>query len=365
MANSYEIRLADAFGVQLAVLDSFSSCVYARTVNDYGTLSLVLPPIYPISLFKEDGRISIYRSINGAPAYLEMETIWFIRKITQRSPDSGEDTIEIEAYDALYLLTSRTIAYATDTFESSKTVFADDMMKEIIDENVGASATDTARDLSTYLSIQANLSAAPSISKEFARRNYVLDLLQEIAQASKTAGTYLAFDIVAPTATTLEFRTYTQQRGTDHRFPGGSPPLLIGDVYNNLTNVEYTNDFTDEVTYVYAVGRGEVTATSSDTTRINVSPFNRREQSINTTNAATVAAIIDEADAGVRAGRPRVYFSGQLIDTPQATYGLHYRFGDYVTASYRGQSIDCRIDSIQVTLADGKETIATQLRSDD
>lgn len=364
MANVYDIRLADAFGVELTVLDSFTTCEYARTVNDYGTLKLVLPPSYPISLFKEDGRIAIYRSINGAPAYLEGETIWFIRKIVQNSPDSGEKTIEIEAYDAVYLLTSRTIAYATNTFESNKTVFADDMMKEIVDENLGSAATDTDRDLSAYLSIQANLSAAPSISKEFAHRNDVLELLQEIAQASFTAGTYLAFDLVAPTQSTLEFRTYTGQRGTDHRFPNGTPPLLIGDDYNNLTNVVYANDFTDEVTYVYAVGRGEITATSSDTTRINLSPFNRREQSINATNTATTAALIDEADAGVRNGRPRVFFSGELIDTPQATYGLHYRLGDYVTASYSGQSIDCRIDTIQVTLAGGKETIKTLLRSD-
>jgi hypothetical protein len=37
----------------------------------------------------------------------------------------------------------------------------------------------------------------------------VLTVLQEIAEASAEAGTRIYFDIVAPTVSTLEFRTYS------------------------------------------------------------------------------------------------------------------------------------------------------------
>jgi hypothetical protein len=80
-------------------------------------------------------------------------------------------------------------------------VAADDLLKTIVRDNMGSAAPDYrgqyGRQLTTALfAIQANLTQAQLVSKDFAWRP-MFPVLQEIAQASTQAGTYLCFDVVA------------------------------------------------------------------------------------------------------------------------------------------------------------------------
>lgn len=365
----YEILLLDPFGVQLAVLDGFTSLDYVRTVNGVGSLSLTIPKMYDDLMFRGndiniDSRIEIRRRIGSGSFQLDTSTQWLIRNAKKILTDKGDRYTTLSAKDVNDLLDRRIVAYASGSAQAEKTTVCDDLIKAIVRENLGSSATDTARDWSSYLAVQADLSLAPSIGKAFSRRN-VLQVLQEIALSSYQAGTYLAFDVVATSQSQLEFRTYIGQRGIDHRWPTSTSPLLFGAEFGNLTDIVRGYDHSEEVTYGYSGGQGQgasrAIGTASDSVRIGQSPFGRIEQFSDARQTSSATLLADEADMIVKNGLPKNTFEARIIDTPQATYGLHYGFGDYVTAVFEGESIDCRIEKIRVQVKDGQETITTKI----
>ena len=363
----YEIRIQDASGNTLLALDQWQSLDYARTVNNVGALTLRLPPTLALTYFKRDGRIFVYRSIPNMPPRIDLQTYFLITRVQQVLTEQGERYIEIGAMDAMHLLKRRIVAYAAGSSQAVKSAAADDLMKAIVRENLSSSATDTSRQLAASLfSVTANTSQAPTVAKAFSRRT-VLDVLRDVADASATAGTYLAFDVVW-NGTGLEFRTYTKFRGVDHRYPSGTNPVLLSAEAGSLTRASYQVDYTDEVTVAYAGGQGEgtdrVVASSIDTTRATLSPFARCESWQDARQNTSSTAVQDEADAALRAGRPRITFDCTVnADAPGALYGRDYGFGDVVTAQAFGQSVDCRVDGVRVTVTPDSETVAATLRS--
>jgi hypothetical protein len=166
--------------------------------------------------------------LDSGREYLDTDTVWLIKKVTQQVSGSGLQSITIEADTPLCILREpgRFVNYFAGQPQSVYAAApADNAIKQIARENIGSSAGVT-RDLSAYISIDPNLSLGASVAKSFAVRD-CLKVMQEFADASQQAGAYIAFDIVATSAQSLIFRTFTQQRGVDHRFPGGLNPVLI------------------------------------------------------------------------------------------------------------------------------------------
>jgi hypothetical protein len=370
----YELQLQSSGGDTLAVLGGpgtgtagVLALSYARAVNTVGNLTLTLPPSIPLSYLQRDGRILVYRSVPGVPPALDMEAVWFIVGVRQTLAESGEEAIEVRAVDAVDLLRRRIVAYAAGSSQAVKSAAADNLIKAIVRENLSTSATDSARVLpSSLFRVSADTSQGPTIAKAFSRR-VVLDVLREVADAATQAGTYLAFDVVW-SGDCLEFRTYTQWRGVDHRFPGGLNPIILSPDTGSLTAVEYGIDYADEVTAGYVGGQGEesarVVGSAVDTARATLSPFARCEAWSQNTNTADAAVLADDADALVRAGRPRIVFSGTVnADAPGATYGRDYGFGDVVTAQAFGAVVDCRIDAVSVQVTADRETVGIVARS--
>ena len=366
---TYSVYLCDPYGVRLADASAFVSLKYTRVVNNSSTAILILPSDFDTSLIRiPDGRMEIWRKVPGSSReVLDTETTWLIKKLRYDQDDHGKVAIRVEADTPLCILRDPgkfvdISALADPTFSDP----LDDAMKNLVLQNAGSFAT-AARDLTTYLTVAPYLSRAPTVTKTFPWRD-VLKTLQELGAASAQEGTYLAFDIVAPTPDTLQFRTYTGQRGVDHRFPSGINPVLIGPAFGNVGACYLELDYRNEVTYALAGGKGELTArltgSAQDTTRIGASPFGRREHFVNAASYDTTTGLAGEAEAAVRAGRPRSIFQGKLIDTPDTRYGVHWGWGDFVTVQAFGQSFDCRIEAITVTVERGKETIDVTLRND-
>lgn len=80
--------------------------------------------------------------------------------------------------------------------------------------------------------------------------------------------------------TDLRFRTYTGQRGIN-RTLSSPAPLLIGEAYGNLINLDDDADSTEVTSYVYAGGKGEneerIIGEATDATIAAVGPFSRVE----------------------------------------------------------------------------------------
>jgi hypothetical protein len=369
---SYSVFLDDTFGNRLADASNFLALEYSRVVNSVSTLKLTLPGDFNMQyVINPDGRIEVWRKLDSGREYLDTDTVWLIKKVTQKIEASGLQTIVVEADTPLSILREpgRFVAYAAGT---SQAVYAaapaDNQIKELARDNIGSDAI-TQRNLSAYISIDANLGLGASVAKSFALRD-CLKTMQEFADASTTSGTYVAFDIVATTPTTLVFRTFTQQRGVDHRFPSGINPVIISPEMGNLGEITFSKDYRGEITFVSAGGKGEgsdrLFASAQDTTRIGASPFGWREYFKDATQYDSTTGLAAEAQAILRSGRAKVIFQGRLIDTPDSRYGVDWAWGDFVTAQAFGQLIDCRIDAVSVSVKPGAgyERIDAWLRSD-
>lgn len=371
----YACYLCDPFGVRLGDASNFISLKYARAVNDVSSMTLVLPGSFNTQLIRApDGRIEIWRKLpDSAREILETETTWLIKKVTQNHDGSGGKTLIIEADSPLCLLREpgRFANYTTAAAAATLTDPFDDMCKSFVNSNIGAGVSSArslaGADLSALVSIAPDFSLAPSNTKQVAWRE-CLKVLQEIVTASAQQNTYLAFDIMAPTPGTLEFRTYIGQRSADHRFPGGINPVIISPDFGNMGECSLSTDWRGEITYALAAGRGEgasrMTASAQDTARSGASPFGYREKFVNATAYDTTTGLTAEAQAVVRQGRPRTIFKGRILDVPGSRYGVHWAWGDFVTVQAFGQSFDARIEAIEVTVAKGRESINAWVRGD-
>lgn len=369
-----EARVCDAFGSLLAIVANFAdgadgaALEYTLNVGQVGALSLTVPASFNTNLFKVDGRIGIWRTVANRPPALDGEAAWLIRRI-----EYTPNYTKVTALHANSILDRRIVAYAAGSSYASKAATAaDDLIKTIVSENFGSGISganrdgaETQADVSAYLTIAANLTRGASIAKGFARRR-VGDVVRELCEASTTAGTYLTAEIVAPTETTLELRTYTTQRGVDHS-ASSAQPVILSKERGNLENIRLVEDHTDEVTFAIAGGQGEqsnrLIATTADTTRMGISPFGRIEKFVDMSNVSDSAQLQDDADAAVRNGRARITFTADLIETPATTRGIHFDLGDIVTAEFRNIQYDVRLDVIGVSVTKGEVRSRIQLRN--
>lgn len=369
MSGGYRVTLFDPFGGNPLVLDEVASLTWARTVNSVGALALTLPLRYPLARFARDGRLLVERqAVAGGAWRVVGETIWFVRRAVRATGATGERTLQVTAFDALHLLGRRIVAYAAGSAQASKGGAADDLIKAVVRENLGGLATDAGRDLSGYLTVAPDVGAGASVEKAFSRRN-VLTVCQELAAASAEGGRYVAFDVVADGPDALTFRTYAGQRGADHRWPGGSPPVLLSPEAGTLEMVTTVFDATDEVTFVYVGGQGEgearAVATATDGARAAASPFNRIEAFRDARNTEDEGALQDEAAARLREGRPRRLFEAAVVETAGLRFGVDFGFGDFVTAQHERERLDCRIETVRVAVVGGEERVEVRLRSEE
>lgn len=372
MAVFTTLRLGDPFGVPLAEVANYASLdvVLNCAPGGVGVLESTLPLSFDSALLLGDGRIGVWRAINGRAPYLDNGAIYQIRYL-----DIGPESIFVRAYHASSLLDRRIIAYSAGSSYTTKAAApADDLIKTFVNENmlagiVGADrdGVETYADVSAYLTKQANLSQGASVAKSAARRR-LLDVCTDLAQASATAGTYLTFEVYAASETTLELRTYATQRGVDRR-AGTANPVILSSLRGNLTDAHLVIDYTESASFIVAGGQGEETArligTAFDSVRASQSPFGRIERFRDASNVSTQAAVDDEADSQLRSARPTILFTGELVETPALTRGIDFDLGDIVTAEHpqSGQQFDVRLDMIRETINSSGRRLACGLRS--
>lgn len=349
MAN-YELWLCRDDGARLTMLEDTVNFAYNRVLHDVGSCEVVMPSTFPQSWLAVDRRIEIWRQPVSGP--LRLERSYFLRKWRDKTNASGVRTIALVGFDANYLLKGRTVAAQAASAQADMTDEADDMCKEIVRDSMGADA-DAARQWTTYVSVRANAGAGPSLTKGFSRRN-VLSVLKDLANAAEAAGTPIYWDLVEVGTGGWEFVTSTSQPGIDHSYPGGIIPVHLGIEHGNLYEPSLEHDYSEEVTYAYAGGQGEEAArviqTAEDTARSGRSLFGRREGFADARNEDTTAGVLAEARRMLNESRPRLRFTATILDTTGCRYGVHWRFGDKLTAYYAGQSFQCIVRAVNVSV---------------
>lgn len=370
MQSAYALEIQSPEGEMLAIVDQFEALDYILTTNGVPVLNVTLTEDFNFNLLRLDGRVLVRRHVAepGTPGVrTQAETPWpfFIRYRARGTDENGRKGIVVKAFAPTHLLASRNVAYNAGTTQASKSGKAGDVMKAIVRENLGNLATDTARDLSAWLSVQADKGDGATVEKKFARQE-VLSTLRDLALQSANGGTLIYFDIVA-NGILLEFQTYTGQRGRD-RGLGSDNPLILSVKNGTLADLIYEEDARDEENYIYAGGQGEESArtikTAQNDGRIRLSPFNRREGWVEARQYATDSGVQAAADTELYGRRARRRISGTVVNSPGAVYGLHWRWGDKAVVADQDIKINCRIETVGVSVTADKEDIRAVLRGE-
>lgn len=371
MSTRTTVRLADPFGEPLVEIPEYTKLDYVLncTPGGIGALELTLPTSFDTNLLRRDGRLGVWRSVAGRPPALDNGAIYLLSAIETTSAET-----KITAHHATSLLKRRIVAYWADSSYSSKVGPADDLIKAFARENLGSSivgadrdGNDFMADVSAYLSIQGDLGQGVIMSKAAARRN-LHEVATELAEESIGWGTYLTFEVFAPTERTLQLRTYTGQRGVDRR-AGTADPVILGEARGNLEQVRVTRDYTDEATFVIAGGAGEqqqrLIQTAASFDRMAISPFGRIERFADFSNVTSTPGLRDDAEGVLWNARPRLTFQGKYIQTPDTIRGLDFDLGDMLTAEdpRTGIQFAVRVDIIRESITREKQTTELILRS--
>lgn len=299
-----------------------------------------------------DKRLILERAGVNVPT-LRTESTCFVR-----FPLYGHDTFSIRAYGPEYILSGRIVAYAAASAQASKTDNIDDMMKSIVVQNLGASATDTTRIISG-ITVAADLAAGISTSKDFAHRN-VLTILKDLQEQSRNLGTEIFFRMTQ-NGTGWIFTTHAIRLGADRRGLG----LNLSEDNENFILDSVGEDASEEISYQYAGGAGteatRLIGTASDSARIAISPYNRREGFYNNSQAKTQASADSEAQQELGKHRPMHYFSGSIQERNNWRYGVEWDFGDILRAEHLGHTYDVMVRKVQIDITPDGETISARV----
>lgn len=382
MTIEYQARLEDTIGRHLYTFENFvdptdgggAGLDYVLNVGKPAALLLTVPGSTNPDLFQIDNRILPMRSIHGRNFYNDNQSCYLIRK--RYFTDSW---MRITAYHANELLDRRGVLYNTGSaFANKAAAVAGNQIKAYVRENIGASISaadrdgvETLADLVTagYLTIEANKGDGVSNVKT-SDRGSLLGVIQDIADNSTQDGTYMSFSMLYGSDKTFFFVTRAGQWGQDKR-AGMPSQVILSPERGNLENWSYEEDYSNEVTFAVAGGRGQnderIIQTAFDSTRASISPFNRRERYFDAPGADATADVLVAAKAALRAGKPKISFTGDLIETPDATRGIHFDLGDIVTARVtvirRPIQFDCRLDTIYVSIRGGSQKSRVDLTS--
>lgn len=372
MSSTYFVVYDPTGKIQLSgAVRDYHKLERSRAEMTVGQMVTTLP-VYYNSLFmlgddlRVDTQIRIFRSIGDQPAKLDLDTFWFVQEATEVQDSGGQEYLEVRAEDSIGLLNRRVVPYEETDSQSDKTGPAGNLMKAFVRENFGALATDTARNLSTYMTVAADVGDGPTIDVAV-KRPTILAALQEVSNTAAQQGSYISFDVICdPNTGQMQFRTYPNQRGNDRRQSSGNQ-VSIGRNRGNLTDVKLTYSHADEVNYVYAlggsIGNVKISEERQDSPRVLASPFNRREYVLSDGNEIDLDVLDNVADAYLRLHRPRRFISGTLVETDNFVYDLNYGYGDYLTIDDRYRSFDARLSAIGITDENG-ETIKAGLAGD-
>jgi len=262
MTTDYTVGLKDSSGNDRDAWTDFIKLSYGRKLNDLGRLSCTMPiraGINPV-IVRRDYHLVIYRSVDGATPYLDMDTWWIIDSVDW---DIDNHVVTFEAGDLLHILKRRIVGYTSQTPYADKTfvelaiagrglLTADDMMKEYVSQNIGPTAIDSVRTIAA-ITIQPDVSLAPNAELQGAWRE-LIQVCQDIANQSAGLGTNIYFDIVPVGSRTFEFRVYNNVRRMNRSSSGPNPTYFSSDT--NLVDTHLRWDYRDEKTHWYLSGEG-------------------------------------------------------------------------------------------------------------
>lgn len=389
MSRVYTLPLRDPTNATLVADLSDNQLELSATanLNNSGTCTITLIHCdYPLDLFDEDQILNVWVKPDGANQFLLGDRSWFLEYFAEVQDETGRRNIELIFGDGNKLMDRRIVAYPSEQGQTeTNNEPCDDVIKRVARQNGAVTANtgsyniaapDNDRSMQVAFQVQADAGAAPGITKVLEHKT-LLPLFQELTAFSEANGTRLYFDVVQINPAALpvvELQTFIGQRGVDRtQATGGANARVISPDNGTIGTYRLANDYRKTARRSYVGSRGDgggrtfATATEAGLAAyLAAHPLALREKFKNVSGldageANFAAKLQTEADTQLQANLPFVQLDGTIAEGDGFRFGVDWRFGDRVTAAVNGVLFDVDINSLTVTLADGRETIAASL----
>lgn len=355
----WEVWLSYPSGVRLGLLDFALGWQFTPVVNGEGYFNVLLP-------------VDELRELLGGTVVVPLDAVVEFRRGAwgQRSrevftgmfrkPTFDRETVLLEGKGLNHLLKRRHVLYAAGSAEARKTAAADDFMKAVVRENLGASAGTGRSWTGMGFEVAADVGLGPSITRGVAWDN-VFAVCQELSQASVETGPRVFFEVQRAGDTTFRFVTSVNQPGQDRT--GAMVPF--GVAFGTLENPVLTVDRMEEVNTVTVAGGGQgaqrltvevAAAWAGD------SPWNRCEGVVDRRDTIDATELTGSGNEAVNVYKPRKVFSGELTDSLQARWVEDWNVGDRVTVTHVGDVFEGVVMGASATVNKQGEALAETVR---
>lgn len=326
-----------------------------------------------VPLFETDCQIEIYRRVlNTIPAsgwYLEWEGLFVGEE--RRINEHGDKTFTAHFASPLDLAFREEISYYAGTSYTDKVGDGESVIKEFVEENIGPSAVINLVAGRKYSGVRPGLTVESNSGRgsDWTGQRSWKNLGKVIAAIAQQTG--LAIDIVGTGAATWEFRVYEGQRGEDRSNQGlvsatglngaGNPPIIFSDKRNNIKNVVYSRHHGSEINTVVVLGPGDDDARQitvvEDDDAINESPWNRRVDSTNASQEATEDGRTAKGNEELTSNAAKETFTFEPVQSRSLAYGVHYWWGDVITAQIDDIVRHKKLIGVKITINDSGEKV--------
>jgi hypothetical protein len=372
----YTVGVRGTDGTLKALFDSWSDAggglQYTKTLDNIGSYSFAISmDDTRRQFFVKDAFIEIRRSVTDKGLASYTDFVGLHRDVQESVDQDGRRLFISKGPDLNHLLKRGIIGFFTDDPLASQNTFADDAMKNFVDQNIGPSASAPPRykdHIFPSLSIEALVGASPIWSGSRGFQN-LADVVHEIAIASLT-DYQITLDAWSPLSMT--FRTYYPYLGLDRSQSGhsaGTTPAIFSLTANNMSNPQLTVNSTDEITSVLVLGQGsqdnrvyEVVlddGTPPTDGHINDSPWNDIEDSFSQPQDGIVESLTQAGLYELQHKSTKQDVTFTVLNSSQLVYGRDYNFGDLVTVTFDtliGAQFDTRITGVAISVAAGQES---------
>ena len=384
MWSSYTIDLYSPAGVHVQPIETWQSITLTRTVNAVGAMTIAIaydPRLW--SRIRKDSIFDVWRRASNGARKRVMDTVWLVAQRNLSLASDGTWQMTFTCVDCMDIL--RRWLVLTPMPATDPAWLADDwtgLSAGILVEACVIGSMGTSRGNLPNVVVEPNTDLGCGSDAGGSPMTYdpsnmsALSAIQAICQASTQAGYYLCVDWLPLSITTWSFQIYAGQRGTD-RSPGSPVPLLLSAEGGDISHANYTEDYSSSVSYmvcggqkqVKAVGTGatqvQITASATNTALESLGPFAHTEGHISSQNSIdTTGTLLLQAQHALRLHRPHIALSNATImQTPSCEPGVHFDFGDMVSASFGPVQFTARIDSLTLSVdaSKGQEQVTTSL----
>lgn len=389
IAPRYYVRLLTQLGVQDDVFDYVTSIEMNKILNGVGSYTLEFDDLAEerMNRFTVDSQVEIFRSVPGAGLDWYNEFEGFHRAEEEELEKDKRQIFKSLGVGFNSLLQRTNIAYKEGTIRADKYAVAETVIKEYVEENCGAAATiANGREVDgvfPHFSVQTDHGRGVLWSGSKAFEN-LLDAIKAVSDYAE-----IDFDVIRTGYPGFTFLTYNLLKGADRTTIGldsstaknaaGNAPVILSVDLGNVQDSVYSNDRLSEANVCIVLGDGEgstrATATKSNETAANASPWNRVEVA-RPSQPAYIPGLSEEAAAELKTFsmeqtgdevllemQAREDFTFTPLQQPKTLYGLHYFLGDRITVQHRSRTFHKRIVGVQIRVQRDHEEISLDLSS--